>query len=338
MPCLGSKPAFARELGVSVASLAALAAWTLLGFAVALPSGILLLALFGRLHVVQHAYEDAPATHQAKTGTPTMGGIVFVLALLVALAVSPSTLLADLVFLVTLCAAIGAVDDLRKIGRGNNRGLRARTKLLATALAAAIFMRSIANGTALFPRDVLFHAGNVWLVAPHWLWLVLGIFAVTATVHAVNLTDGLDGLAVGTMIPPLGTLALIAAGAQVQAASIAASVGVGACLGFLPLNRHPAKLFMGDTGSLALGALLAGGAILSGEMLLVVVIGGVFVAEALSVVLQVAYFKLTRGRRILRMSPLHHHFELGGWPETKVTARFWLASLFCSLLGWSIVR
>jgi len=323
---------------VNAAALPTLLAWTLLGFAVAAPSGIVLPALLGRLHVVQHAYEDAPQTHQVKTGTPTMGGIVFVLALLVALAVSESTLLSDLVLLVVLCSAVGAVDDLRKIARGNNRGLRARTKPLATALAAAIFMRTIATGTGLFPRDVLFHAGGLWLVAPHWLWLLLGILAVTATAQAVNLTDGLDGLAVGTTIPPLAALALIAAAAQVQAASIAASAGVGACIGFWPYNRHPAKLFMGDTGSLALGALLAGVAILSGEMLLLVVVGGVFVAEALSVILQVAYFKLTRGRRILRMSPLHHHFELGGWPETKVTARFWLASLFCSLLGWSIVR
>jgi phospho-N-acetylmuramoyl-pentapeptide-transferase len=125
---------------------------------------------------------------------------------------------------------------------------------------------------------------------------------------------------------------------QISSAAIAASAGVGACAAFLIFNRHPARLFMGDTGSLALGALLAGVAILCGEMLLLVVVGGVFVAEALSVIAQVSYFKATGGRRILRMSPLHHHFELGGWPETKVTVRFWVASLLCSLLGWAIVR
>jgi phospho-N-acetylmuramoyl-pentapeptide-transferase len=140
------------------------------------------------------------------------------------------------------------------------------------------------------------------------------------------------------MIPPLAALALIAAAMQVPAAAIAASAGLGACAAFLIFNRHPAKLFMGDTGSLALGALLSGVAILSGEMLLLVVIGAVFVAEALSVILQVSYFKATGGKRILRMSPLHHHFEMGGWPETKVTVRFWLASALCSLLGWAIVR
>ena len=176
------------------------------------------------------------------------------------------------------------------------------------------------------------------LVVPHWLWLVLGILAITGTMHAVNLTDGLDGLAAGATIPPLVALALVAAGAALPGVAIAAAAGIGACAGFLLFNLHPARVFMGDTGSLALGGLLAGCAILTGEMLLLVVIGGVFVAEALSVIVQVTYFKATRGRRIFRMSPLHHHFELCGWPETKVTSRFWLASVLCSLLGWAIVR
>jgi phospho-N-acetylmuramoyl-pentapeptide-transferase len=312
--------------------------WMLFGLVVATPSGVALLLILGRLHVRQHAYEDAPQTHQTKTGTPTMGGVIFVIALLAGLAVIRVPLLFELVALVVACAVIGAIDDVLKIRGGANRGLRARTKLLATALAAVIFLRSLDAGTALFPHDVLFHAGTVWLVVPHWLWLLLGILAITGTIHAVNLTDGLDGLAAGAMIPPLAVFAVIAAALPERAAYIAAAVGAGACLAFLAFNRHPAKLFMGDTGSLALGALLSGVAILSGEMLLLVVVGGVFVAEALSVILQVGYFKATRGKRILRMSPLHHHFELTGWPETKVTTRFWLASVVCSLLGWTIVR
>jgi phospho-N-acetylmuramoyl-pentapeptide-transferase len=311
--------------------------WALVGLAVAGATGLLLLVVLGRLRVLQHAYEDAPQTHRGKTGTPTMGGLVFVVALAAVLAVVRGVLLADLVLLVILCAAVGAVDDLVKVRGGANRGLPARTKLLATALAATIFLRMI-DGEPTFPRDVLFHSGGFAILAPHWLWFVLGVLAVTATVHAVNLTDGLDGLAAGTMIPPLALFALVAAAAGVPAAAIAASTGAGACAGFLIFNRHPARLFMGDTGSLALGALLSGVAILTGEMLLLLVAGAVFVAEALSVILQVSYFKVTRGKRIFRMSPLHHHFELVGWPETKVTARFWLASLICSLLGWAIVR
>ena len=138
------------------------------------------------------------------------------------------------------------------------------------------------------------------------------------------------------MIPPLAVIAALAVPNLPAAA--AASVGVGACAGFLLFNRHPARIFMGDTGSLALGALLAGVAIVTDEMLLLLVVGGVFVAEALSVILQVTYFKATGGKRIFRMSPLHHHFEMLGWPEVKVTTRFWLASLLCSLVGWAIVR
>lgn len=319
-------------------SASTLLVWLLFGFVVAVPAGLALLLLLGRLGVRQHAYEDAPQTHRTKTGTPTMGGLIFVVALLAALGIGRVTLLLELVALVVSCAVIGAVDDVITVRGGAKRGLRARTKFLATALVAVIFLRAIDNGSALFPRDTLFHAGTLWLIAPHWLWLLLGMFAITGTIHAVNLTDGLDGLATGTVVPPLIVLGLISAQSNVPAAAIGASAGAGACVGFLIFNRHPAKLFMGDTGSLALGALLSGVAILSGEMLLLVVVGGVFVAEALSVILQVSYFKATRGKRIFRMSPLHHHFELAGWPETKVTARFWLASLVCSLLGWTIVR
>ncbi len=312
--------------------------WLVLGFAVAAIAGALLLPLLRRLQLRQNAYEDAPETHQKKTGTPTMGGIVFVLAMAAALPATRAPLLAQLVVLVVACAAVGFLDDYLAIRQGRNRGLRARTKFLATALIAVIFLRAIDASFAFFPRDVLFHAGSFAIVAPHWLWLLLGILAITGCIHAVNLTDGLDGLATGTTIPPLVVLGAIAVQTLVPSAAIGAAVGAGACLGFLIYNRHPAKMFMGDTGSLALGSLLAGVAILEGEMLLLIVVGFVFVAEALSVILQVAYFKATQGKRIFRMSPLHHHFELGGWPETKVTSRFWLASLLCSLLGLLLVR
>jgi phospho-N-acetylmuramoyl-pentapeptide-transferase len=319
-------------------SFASLLLWALLGFAIAALGAAALLELLSRFDVRQHAYEDAPQTHRVKTGTPTMGGVVFVVAILAAAAIGRAALLPELFGLVALCAGVGAIDDILAIRHGANRGLRARTKLLATALAATIFLRAIDVSPSFVLHGVLFHAGGVWLVAPHWLWLVLGMLTITATTHAVNLTDGLDGLATGTMIPPLALLASVAARMDLPAAATGAAVGIGSCGGFLLFNRYPAKLFMGDTGSLALGALLSGVAILTGEMLVLLVIGGVFVAEALSVIVQVAYFKASRGKRILRMSPLHHHFELGGISESSVTLRFWLASLLCSLVGWAIVR
>ncbi|MGR4065903.1 MAG: phospho-N-acetylmuramoyl-pentapeptide-transferase [Vulcanimicrobiaceae bacterium] len=310
----------------------------LFGFVAAAVAGALALAALRGLKIGQHAYEDAPQTHQKKTGTPTMGGVVFIVALL-PLAFRPDLPLAmQTFFVVAACGAIGFCDDFLSIRRGKNQGLRARTKFLASALVSVLFLRLCSDSTAIFPRDVLFHAGTMTVVAPHWLWLLLGICAITGTIHAVNLTDGLDGLATGTAIPPLAVLAYAARNSGVPVPEEAALLGVGACFGFLIYNRYPAKMFMGDTGSLALGALLASVAILSGQMLLLILVGGVFVAETLSVILQVAYFKSSGGKRIFRMSPLHHHFELGGWPETKVTGAFWAASLGCSLLGLALVR
>ncbi len=307
------------------------------GFLLAAIAGAAALPLLARLQFRQHAYEDAPQTHQKKTGTPTMGGIVFVVALLPMLVYLHDSVMVATLLLVAVCGLVGFVDDYTAIKRGKNAGLRARTKYLLTALAAVVYLWWI-SGSSTVPVDVIFHMIGYVLVVPHWLWLLLGILAVTGTIHAVNLTDGLDGLVSGTIVPPLVVLAALAWRDGNAAPNIAALLGVGACFGFLVYNRHPAKIFMGDTGSLALGALLSAVAILTGEMLLLVLIGGVFVAEALSVIIQVTYFKRTGGKRIFRMSPLHHHFELSGWPETTVTARFWLASVILSGLGLAIVR
>ena len=307
------------------------------GFLVAAIAGALALPVLARLQFRQHAYEDAPQTHQTKTGTPTMGGVVFVVALLPMLVYLRDPVMIATLLLVAVCGLIGFIDDYTAIRRGKNAGLRARTKYLLTALAAVLYLWWI-SGSSSVPVDAIFHMRGFALTVPHWLWLLLGILAVTGTIHAVNLTDGLDGLVSGTIVPPLVVLAAIAWRDGTAAPNVAALLGVGACFGFLMYNRHPAKMFMGDTGSLALGALLSAVAILTGEMLLLVLIGGVFVAEALSVILQVTYFKRTGGKRIFRMSPLHHHFELSGWPETTVTARFWLASVVLSGLGLAIVR
>jgi len=336
-----------NDFGVTIPNAFLIAgAWLATGFAISAALGAVLLRLLPRLQMNQTAYEDAPQTHQQKTGTPTMGGLCFVAAMVpLLLRVYPpgSTprwpFVGALLFLVWANAAIGLLDDYFGIRRGKNQGLRASTKYLATALIAIIFLRLIDASYSFFPRDVLFHASRYSLSVPHWLWLLLGILAITGTVHAVNLTDGLDGLATGTMIPPLAAFAAISLfGMGQQTPAYAALLGVGACFGFLLYNRHKAKMFMGDVGSLALGALLSGVAILTGEMLLLLLAGAVFVAEALSVILQVGYFKATKGKRIFRMSPLHHHFELGGLPETSVTPRFWLASAVCSALALAIAR
>jgi phospho-N-acetylmuramoyl-pentapeptide-transferase len=277
----------------------------------------------------QHAYEDAPQTHQKKTGTPTLGGLLFLIAPVVAIAVTRDPVALAYALLIAGSAAIGFIDDYLAIRGGRNRGLRARTKFLATAVVGALFLTLVATVAGTQP---LLFLGPV----PYWVWYALSLAVILATTHAVNLTDGLDGLASGTVVPPLAVLGFVAVRQGSASVAVVAVALIGAVLGFLLYNRHPAKIFMGDTGSLALGAALAGAAILTGAQLLLLLIGGVFVAETLSVIIQVTSYKTTR-RRVFRMSPLHHHFELGGWPETKVTSSFWFASLFLAIIGFFIV-
>jgi phospho-N-acetylmuramoyl-pentapeptide-transferase len=302
-------------------------------FALAALLGRPLIALLCSASARQTAYEDAPQTHQRKTGTPTMGGVLFGLAPLVAIAFAPTRETVALAVLIYGCMAIGAIDDLAKVRGRNNRGLRALPKFALTAVVAALFLYVAGP-----QQPVLLGIGAV----PAWLWYGLSVIVVVSTTHAVNLTDGLDGLASGTAVPPLLVLAYAAYAAMARtwesalAALVVAGAMLGAVLGFLVYNRHPARLFMGDTGSLALGGALAGIAILTRTQLFLLLIGGVFAAETLSVIIQVASYKTTR-RRVFRMSPLHHHFELAGWPESKVTSRFWLASLVLSLLGFALI-
>jgi phospho-N-acetylmuramoyl-pentapeptide-transferase len=276
----------------------------------------------------QTAYEDAPQSHQAKTGTPTMGGILFGVAPLVAVLLVPSRITLALAVLVYACMLIGAWDDLMSIRKQKNRGLRALPKFALTAIAALLFF--LVAG----PLPTVFAGIGV---VPPWLWYGLSLCVILATTHAANLTDGLDGLAAGTVIPPfvVFTCAAGIVGAPLGVPMFSAAM-TGAVLGFLLYNRHPARVFMGDTGSLAVGGALAGVAILTGTQLYLPLVGGVLAAETLSVIIQVASYKTTR-RRVFRMSPLHHHFELGGMKETAVTARFWLASLVLSLLGFALI-
>ena len=316
----------------------------LVAFVLAAVLGKPLIAFLKRLAYRQHAYEDAPESHQKKTGTPTMGGLLFLVAPLVALVFTSLDVRASIslavVFLIVGALAIGFIDDFSAIRLGRNRGLGARTKFLATGLIGAIFLAWVLHFE---PRGIpLVFIGYL----PVWAWFLLSLAAILATMHAVNLTDGLDGLASGTILPPLAVFTWLGVFGTAATRSLDPSAGftgamyavttMGAVCGFLIFNKHPARMFMGDTGSLALGAALAGVAILTGGQLLLLLVGGVFVAETLSVMIQVASYKTTK-RRVFRMSPLHHHFELGGWPETKVTRTFWTASLALSLIGFFIV-
>jgi phospho-N-acetylmuramoyl-pentapeptide-transferase len=293
--------------------------------------------LMKRYGLVQRAYEDAPTTHAGKTGTATMGGILFLIGIGCVWFIYRGDGVLYMTAFAVSCMLIGVVDDFVAIRSGKNRGLRARTKLAATALVAFLFLPfAFSAYTERFALSWNWeHGGALLFISPGFAfhvsiiaWFVISAVTVLGTTHAVNLTDGLDGLAAGVILPMLLVLAF-SANSSVAFIDMAT---FGALLGFLFFNRHPARLFMGDTGSLMLGGIIAWSAIVSGVQILLILIGGVLVAETLSVILQVASFKLT-GKRIFRMSPLHHHFELLGWPETKVTHRFWAASALCSAAG-----
>ncbi len=282
---------------------------------------------------------EMPGAHLEKTGTPTMGGLLVtavVLALTVALTIllyreSGRSILLPMTVM-ALTTLLGWWDDrLTLVGR-KGEGLRARTKfalLGLIALGASIVLWDQPNGLGI---DFVYLPGIRAPFPIGWLVIPLSLFAIMGTSHAVNLTDGLDSLAGHTAAVAYAAYGIIAAQyGQIYLVTFCFTVA-GALLAFLWFNAHPAEVFMGDTGSLALGATLAIVAMMLGQVLLLLFIGFVFVAEALSVILQVGFFKLTK-RRLFRMAPLHHHFEMMGWSETQVAQRFWLISMVIGLLG-----
>ena len=275
--------------------------------------------------------EEAPERHMMKSGTPTMGGVIILVPVLV------TTLLLNVqgrsifVPLAALFAngLLGAADDMGSLLSNARGGFSARTKF-ALLLLLAVAIAGVLHYGLLLESVYLPFAGKI----PIGLWyLPVAVVTIVGTANAVNLTDGLDTLAGGTAAMAFAAYGIIA---FLQGQSFLATFSftiVGATLGFLWFNAHPARVFMGDTGSLALGATLAVIAMMTGHWLLLPLVGIVFVAEALSVILQVTYFKLSGGKRLFLMSPLHHHFELLGWSEPQVTMRFWLAGVVAAMAG-----
>ncbi|MDR7483399.1 MAG: phospho-N-acetylmuramoyl-pentapeptide-transferase [Armatimonadota bacterium] len=307
----------------------AVVAAALAGVAV-LAAGPRAVALLSALGSRQQIREDAPARHQAKAGVPTMGGLVIVGAVVVATLIAGGWTGRTAFGLAGLLGfgAIGFLDDLRKVRRGRNLGLRARERL-ALQLALGLLLGGIAAAT--MSTSVRLPGGaGVPLGAAYALFVALWLAGFA---NAVNLTDGLDGLAAGLAAAAAAGLAVVAARRAAPDVTVAAAAIAGAALAFLSVNAHPARLIMGDVGSNALGGGLAALAVATGAELPMLILGGVFVAEAVSVLAQVAYFKATGGRRIFRMSPLHHHFELAGWSEPQVVRRFYAAGSVCLVLG-----
>jgi phospho-N-acetylmuramoyl-pentapeptide-transferase len=306
----------------------------------------------------QYIREEGPKSHQQKAGTPTMGGILINVAILI-----PTILWADIsnpyiwivLFVTFAYGAIGFIDDYRKMVKKRNLGLTAKEKFsmqIVVALLAGLaiaYLPSIHNN---YSTVLTFPFLKSFTVNLGFLYIPFIIMILVGASNAVNLTDGLDGLAIGsTLVAALTyTILTYAAGhARIadylhiawvpQTGELAVFCGamLGASLGFLWFNAHPAEIFMGDVGSLALGGAIGCLAVMIKQELLLVLVGGLFVLEAMSVILQVASFKLT-GRRIFKMSPLHHHFELSGWKETKVVVRFWIIAIMFALLALATLK
>ncbi len=296
--------------------------------------GPVLIPFLHRLKFGQSIRECGPASHMAKSGTPTMGGLMMLAALVLALFWGKFTPHIIIALVLTLGhAVIGFIDDYIKVVMKRNLGLTAKQKFL---------LQFILAGAYVYFAETHIQNTELWIPGVNavidlgWGYYVLAFLLLVGTTNAVNLTDGLDGLVSFVSLPVTMAFAFIAYMQGMLDVSGFALGLTGVCLGFLLFNRHPAKVFMGDTGSLALGGAVAALALLTRTELLLVIIGGVYVAEALSVIIQVTYFRFTGGKRIFRMAPLHHHFELGGWNEVKVVRVFTAVSCLLSVVGLAL--
>ncbi|WP_117208298.1 phospho-N-acetylmuramoyl-pentapeptide-transferase [Allorhizocola rhizosphaerae] len=351
---------------------------TLVGFLISLFGTPIAIRAFTKLKAAQPIRTDAPVgpvpPHQGKRGTPTMGGVVFIVATVIAYVVGHIALLTVperqivqitptisalvLLGLFVFCGAVGFIDDYLKVRRRNSGGLSKRGKLLGQLLVGAVF-GTVAlnfpstNGQTVLSTKVSFVRDVSWADIGHVGAVILFVFMIIATSNAVNITDGLDGLATGTSVMVLSAFSLIGAWQYrhwcadwdysgycyvvrdpLEIAMIGAAAA-GACVGFLWWNAAPARIFMGDTGALGLGGLIGGLAIASRTELLLPIIGGLFVILMGSVIIQMISYKTT-GKRVFLMSPLQHHFELKGWSEVNIVIRFWIVGGICVALGLGI--
>lgn len=285
------------------------------------------------LNFGQQIRGEGPRSHLKKEGIPTMGGILIIISILAVsfllLDLSPDVLWA--LIITTGMGLIGFFDDIIKIKSKRSLGLRARGKMAGQILFGLLlalytyFYTDLGTGILIPVTGKSFEMG-VWLIP-------FIVFTVVAEANGVNLTDGLDGLASGVTVIVASSLAVINSALGNYQLTLFGLIVSGACLGFIWFNAHPAQVFMGDVGSLALGGAIASMAVLSRTELFLLIIGGIYAIESLSVVIQVIYFRLTGGKRVFKMTPIHHHYELSGLAEVKVVARFWIVSLIFAILG-----
>lgn len=297
-------------------------------------------------HIGQQVRADGPQSHLVKQGTPTMGGVVILVAILVTLVFfglwSPDLILA--VGATYATALLGLADDIESVSHGRSLGLTPAQKMAGLTLVSVVFCLLAVNWAGITPTvtfpggfsvDLGVLAFSVGGVSVPWVYMVFVFLLFAGLSNAVNLTDGLDGLAAGTVLVVMVFMAMVCFRYNELSLAVFAACVAGACVGFLWYNCHPAQVFMGDTGSLALGAAFAALAVLTKTEVTSLIMGGLFIVEALSVMIQVVSFKKT-GKRVFLMAPLHHHFEKKGWSETKVVIRFWIVSAAFAALGFAL--
>lgn len=307
----------------------------LIAFAISVILSPIFIPFLKRLKFGQYVRDDGPKEHLKKAGTPTMGGIIILISVVVTscIYIRGNRELVAVLFVTLGFGLIGFLDDYIKVVMKRSLGLKAWQKIILQLLVTGIFayylLKVLNIGT-----DILLYHGRYWEMG--WLFLPFLFVAVIGTVNGVNLTDGLDGLATSVTVLIATFFSVVAIGTKSGISPITCAVA-GSLLGFLIYNVYPAKVFMGDTGSLALGGFVASSAFLLKMPLIILVVGMIYLLESLSVMLQVGYFKISGGKRIFKMAPLHHHFELCGWSETRVVAVFSIITAVLCLAGIMII-
>ena len=318
----------------------------LITFAISVICGIITIPILKKLKVGQIERDDGPASHLKKQGTPTMGGIIMIVAIIIA--TTGSYIFFSLtgneemskkflpLLLITICfGMIGFIDDFKKLVLKNTDGLKPKYKMLGLLIIAVIYVLFLVYGLKM-GTETYIPIIKTYINIPIYLYIPLAILVILATTNAVNLTDGVDGLSSSVSCLIITCLTVIGISQQIYEVSIFGSIVIGATLGFLMFNLHPAKVFMGDTGSLMLGGVISAIALYLKMPLLLILIAIIPVLETLSDIIQVMYYK-KKGKRIFKMAPLHHHFELSGWKENKIVVVFSLVTLVACAIGLKII-
>lgn len=318
----------------------------LITFAISVICGIIIIPILKKLKIGQIERDDGPASHLKKQGTPTMGGIIMIVAIIIATVgaciffsvTNNQELIKRLIPLLIITIAfgmIGFIDDFKKLVLKNTDGLKPKYKMLGLLIIAVIYVLFLVYGFKL-GTDTYIPIFKIYINIPVFLYIPLAVLVILSTTNAINLTDGVDGLASSVSCLIVTCLTVIGISNQMYKVSIFGSIVIGATLGFLIFNLHPAKVFMGDTGSLMLGGVISSIALYLKMPLLLVLIAIIPVLEALSDIIQVMYYKKT-GKRVFKMAPLHHHFELSGWKENKIVVVFSLITLIACAVGLKII-